>query len=284
GWYKISYNGTTGYVRGDFVTLGGSSSVGSDGNLYGSSFKDGYIRYYAQDDPRYGGIIYSTHGAPDQTIAKSACGPTAFSIVVSTLNDIDVPPTEMCRYALAKGCRSYNSGTYPNLFSIASHDSSNPKYNLNYESTGSVSRIKNLLSDGKHLAIVCMQSGHVTRGGHYIVLSGWQVINGRVFFKVYDPHRWNENYIYDSGLIDTVKNDGIVLLSQDVIESERSTSYFVFSNKSNSSISHGGSSSGHSSSGSSSSHGSSSSGSGHSSSSSETVEKNKNFDPTKIFK
>ncbi len=279
-WYKIKFNGKIGYVRNDFVVKGGSLSVGSDN--YGSSFKDGYIRYYAQDDPRYGGVIYSTHGASDQTIAKSACGPTAFSIVVSTLNGIDVPPTEMCRYALARGLRTYDNGTDPSLFSIASNDSYNTRYNLNYESVGGINRVKNLLSDNKHLVIVSMRPGHVTEKGHYIVLSGWRIVNGKTFFEVYDPHRWNEFYKYDGAIIDTVKNDGFILLSQNAIMNEEQ-GYYAFSSKKGSVLkpsSSGGTS--HNSSGSSTS-------SGHSSSSSkpnkESEENNKfNNTPDKLFK
>ncbi|MEG1004193.1 MAG: SH3 domain-containing protein, partial [Clostridium sp.] len=33
GWYKISYNGTTGYVRGDFITLGGSAAGNGTGTI-----------------------------------------------------------------------------------------------------------------------------------------------------------------------------------------------------------------------------------------------------------
>lgn len=232
-WYKISFNGKVGYVRGDYVIRGGSLSIGSD--KYESSFKDGYIRYYAQDDPRYGNIMYSNHGDRGQTIANSACGATAFSIVVSTLNNIDVPPTEICRYALSHGYRTYNSGTSANLFSGAAYDSSNPRYNLNYQSVGSISEVRNILSDNKHLVIVSMGSGHVTKQGHYIVLAGYTTINGKVYFKVYDPHRWNEYYIYDGEIIDTVKDDGFILLSQNAIVNE-AQGYYAFSSKKGSSL------------------------------------------------
>ncbi|MBT9830304.1 SH3 domain-containing protein [Clostridium baratii] len=278
-WYKIKFNGKVGYVRSDYVVRGGSLSIGSD--KYESSFKDGYIRYYAQDDPRYGNIMYSNHGDRGQTIANSACGPSAFSIVVSTLNNIDVPPTEICRYALSHGYRTYNEGTSRYLFSGISNDSANPRYNLNYQSVGSISGVKSILSDNKHLVIVSMRPGHVTQQGHYIVLAGYTTINGKVYFKVYDPHRWNEFYIYDGEIIDTVKDDGFILLSQNVIMNE-SQGYFAFSSKNGSALKPGSGSS----SSTNSSHSSSGSSSSNNSSSkkpSGKVEKKEEFDPSKMF-
>ena len=289
-WYKIKFNGKVGYVRSDYVVRGGSLSIGSD--KYESSFKDGYIRYYAQDDPRYGNIMYSNHGDRGQTIANSACGPSAFSIVVSTLNNIDVPPTEICRYALSHGYRTYNEGTSRYLFSGISNDSANPRYNLNYQSVGSISGVKSILSDNKHLVIVSMRPGHVTQQGHYIVLAGYTTINGKVYFKVYDPHRWNEFYIYDGEIIDTVKDDGFILLSQNVIMNE-SQGYFAFSSKNGSALKPGSGSSSstnssHSSSSSSNKGDNSSSGSSSSNNSSSKkpsgkVEKKEEFDPSKMF-
>ncbi|MDS0526633.1 SH3 domain-containing protein [Clostridium sp. SHJSY1] len=237
-WYKISYNGQIGYVRNDFLVPGGSTTIDSQGGMYGASVKDGSIRYYSQDDPRYGNVMYSNHGDATQTIAASACGPAAFSIVVSTLNNIDVPPTEMCSYALAKGFRTYNSGTNSGLFSAAASDPSNTRYNLNTQYVSGTSGAKSLLSDGSHLVIVSMAPGHVTRQGHYIVLAGWTTINGKVYFKVYDPHRWNEYYIYDGEIIDDVKDDGFILLSETAIRNE-ANAFFGFSNKNNSKIDNG---------------------------------------------
>ncbi|WP_194191839.1 hypothetical protein [Clostridium chrysemydis] len=75
-----------------------------------------------------------------------------------------------------------------------------------------------------------MGPGHVTRLGHYIVLAGYQKINGKIFFKVYDPLRGNEYYKYDGEIIDTVKDDGFILLSERAIVNE-ANSYHAFSNR-----------------------------------------------------
>lgn len=73
------------------------------------------------------------------------------------------------------------------------------------------------MPDGSYLVIARMASGHVTKQGHFIVLSGWVTVNGKVYFKVYDPHYWNENYQYDEEIIDDIKDDGFILLSETVI-------------------------------------------------------------------
>ncbi|MDS0526551.1 peptidoglycan-binding protein [Clostridium sp. SHJSY1] len=52
---------------------------------------------------------------------------------------------------------------------------------------------------------------------------------------MYDPHRWNEYYIYDGEIIDDVKDDGFILLSETAIRNE-ANAFFGFSNKNNSKI------------------------------------------------
>ncbi|MGL4570001.1 MAG: hypothetical protein ACRCVJ_02910 [Clostridium sp.] len=195
-----------------------------------NSNKELHIKYYAQDDKQYGNDVYTNSRMNDrsQTISNSACGPSAYSIVVSTLNNVDVAPPELCKYSIAIGTRTDNSGTDRRFFSTAASDPDNPKYNLNYKRASSISEVKTLLDDNKHLVIANMGEGHVTRQGHYIVLAGHTVIDGEVYFKVYDPHCCNQYYIYDGTIIDTVKDDGFILLKQSVIENE-SRAYFVFS-------------------------------------------------------
>lgn len=121
------------------------------------------------------------------------------------------------------------------MFGAITNDSRYPQYRLNCEYAGSTTSVKNYLSDGKHLVIASMEPGHVTRNGHYIVLAGTRVLGGKTYFEVYDPHQWNEYYVYDSELIDYVKNDGFILLSENVIRNE-ANSYTVFSSKSGTGI------------------------------------------------
>ena len=110
------------------------------------------------------------------------------------------------------------------MFGAITNDSRYPQYRLNCEYAGSTTSVKNYLSDGKHLVIASMAPGHVTRNGHYIVLVGTRVLGGKTYFEV-----------YDSELIDYVKNDGFILLSENVIRNE-ANSYTVFSSKSGTGI------------------------------------------------
>ncbi|MDS0526553.1 peptidoglycan-binding protein [Clostridium sp. SHJSY1] len=109
---------------------------------------------------------------------------------------------------------------------------------MNCQGVSGTSGAKSLLSDGAHLVIARMAPGHVTRQGHFIVLSGWVTVNGKVYFKVYDPHCWNEYYKYDGEIIDDVKDDGFILLSETAIRNE-AIELFGFSNKNNSKIDNG---------------------------------------------
>lgn len=229
--YKINYNNITGYVKKDFITKG-NPNVKTDKNDLSSTIKEGYIRYYAQDDPRYGNTVY-THpevNNKNQLISNSACGPSAFATVVSTLNKKNISPVELCKYSLAINTRTYNNGTNSDFFDIACNDSSKPNYNLNCYSTTNTKTVQKALKDNNHLIIVNMKRGHVSKGGHYIILSGTKKINNESYFKVYDPHCYNQYYIYDDSLIDENKNDGFILLKQSTVFKEAHI-FYIFSKK-----------------------------------------------------
>ncbi|MDQ0148458.1 C39 family peptidase [Eubacterium multiforme] len=227
-FYKVKYNNKTGYLKEDYLTKCNSNKINPSD--LSSTIKEDFIRYYAQDDPRYGNNIYSIINNKSQIIANSACAPTAFAIVASTLNNTDISPPELCKYSIEKNTRTTNRGTDSKFFKIASSDKSKPQYNLNLTYTSSIREVKRLLNDKKHLVIANMCPGHVTKGGHYIVLSGYKKINNSTYFKVYDPHCYNQFYIYDGTIIDNIKNDGFILLKQSVLANE-GQEYFVFSSK-----------------------------------------------------
>ncbi|MGL5244642.1 MAG: C39 family peptidase, partial [Sarcina sp.] len=204
----------------------------SDSSIFASTIKEESIRYYAQDDPRYSSLPYTNSRMNDssQTIETSGCGPSAYSIVVSTLNNMDISPPELCKYSLEIGTRTNNAGTDKRFFLTAATDPNKENYNLNYEKVDSLEKVKSLLDDNKHLIIANMAPGHVTKEGHYIVLSGYVKVNEDTYFKVYDPHSVNEYYVYDGSIIDDEKDDGFILLNERVIKNE-CQGYYAFSSK-----------------------------------------------------
>jgi len=139
-------------------------------------FTDGVteVIYFNQLDERWANKPYGT-----DNIGGYGCGPTAMSIVVSSLASRVVDPIEMAEWAYKNGGWCSKSGSYHSLIPNAAR-----AWGLTVEGcTASESqRILDALSGGK-LVVAIMSKGHFTSGGHFIVLRG--VRDGKIM--VADP-------------------------------------------------------------------------------------------------
>jgi uncharacterized protein YgiM (DUF1202 family) len=83
GWYKISDNGTTGYIRSDFMDItGGSSSGSSTGTTLGQQIVNlalsyvGYSYVYGAESPSVGfdcsGLVYYVYGQYGYKLSRTA--------------------------------------------------------------------------------------------------------------------------------------------------------------------------------------------------------------------
>lgn len=178
--------------------------------------------YFSQEDPAWKNIMYSNHGDKNQTIGSSGCGPTAMAMVVSTLTGKKVTPVEMCEFAVKKNYRTYNNGTAWGFFGAAAKE-----YDIKCVQTGDFSKVKEALSDGKHIVIASMGKGHFTQGGHFVVLTSVETKNGSNWYTVYDPNIDNSNYKNDGKIEQGIKNDGIVKAIESVFTSE-GKQYWIF--------------------------------------------------------
>ena len=131
----------------------------------GVVFSDGstQVIYYNQLDDRW---RYEAYGTDD--IGGYACGPTAMSIVVSSLTSETVDPPHMAQWAYENGYWCSKSGSYHSLIPGAAEE-----WGLSVEgcTTSEPQRIVNALADGK-LVVALMSKGHFTSSGHFIVLRG----------------------------------------------------------------------------------------------------------------
>ena len=145
-----------GLIDGDF-TIGPSYE--------GVIFTDGStpVVYFNQLDERFADEAYGT-----DKIGTHGCGPTAMSIVVSTLSDQTMDPIQMSEWAYKEGYWCKNSGSYHSLIPEAAE-----AWDLPVEgcTTGEPQRIVDALSSGK-LVVAIMTKGHFTSSGHFIVLRG----------------------------------------------------------------------------------------------------------------
>ena len=139
-------------------------------------FTDGIteVVYFNQLDERYANKPYGT-----DNIGGYGCGPTAMSIVVSSLTDDIVDPIEMAQWSYENGGWCSKSGSYHSLIPSAAK-----AWGLTVEgcTASEPQRIVDALAEGK-LVIAIMTKGHFTSGGHFIVLRG--VKDGQIM--VADP-------------------------------------------------------------------------------------------------
>jgi len=131
----------------------------------GVVFSDGetQVVYYNQLDERWKYELYGT-----DTIGGYACGPTAMSIVVSSLTSETVDPPHMAQWAYENGYWCSGNGSYHSLIPGAAE-----AWGLSVEGCTATEpqRIVDALADGK-LVVAIMTKGHFTSSGHFIVLRG----------------------------------------------------------------------------------------------------------------
>ena len=131
----------------------------------GVIFSDGetQVVYYNQLDERWKYELYGT-----DTIGGYACGPTAMSIVVSSLTSETVDPPHMAQWAYENGYWCSGNGSYHSLIPGAAE-----AWGLSVEGCTATEpqRIVDALADGK-LVVANMTKGHFTSSGHFIVLRG----------------------------------------------------------------------------------------------------------------
>lgn len=120
------------------------------------------VVYYNQLDSRWADIMYGTSG----TIGQSGCGPTALSIIVSTLTGTHRDPIEMSGWAVDHGYRCEGNGSYHSIIPDGAR-----AFGLNVELNATKEKIVEALANGKLVGAI-MGRGHFTSSGHFIVLRG----------------------------------------------------------------------------------------------------------------
>jgi hypothetical protein len=166
---KAIYGDT--FVRLKFMTSSAGTLV--DGNIH---FTDGLTQvvYFNQVDSRYRNQPYGT-----DNVGGYACGPSAMSIVISSLTDQTVDPATMARWAYENGYWCRGGGSYHGLIPGAAK-----AWGLSVWScpVSQPQRILEALEQGK-LVVALMGQGYFSDKGHYVVLRG--VRNGKILIA--DP-------------------------------------------------------------------------------------------------
>lgn len=145
-------------------------------------FTDGVteVVYFNQLDDAYANKPYGT-----DNIGGYGCGPTAMSIVVSSLTDETVDPVQMAKWSYDNGGWCKGSGSYHAMIPAAA-----AAWDLPVEgcTASEPQRLLDALAEGK-LVVAIMSKGHFTSSGHFIVLRG--VKDGQIL--VADPASYNRS-------------------------------------------------------------------------------------------
>lgn len=145
-------------------------------------FTDGVteVVYFNQLDEAYADKPYGT-----DHIGGYGCGPTAMSIVVSSLTDEIVDPVQMAKWSYDNGGWCKGSGSYHAMIPAAAEAWELPVEGC---TTAEPQRLLDALAEGK-LVVAIMSKGHFTSGGHFIVLRG--VKDGQIL--VADPASYSRS-------------------------------------------------------------------------------------------
>ncbi len=129
---------------------------------------------YKQYDSGWGKKLYTSTGNKKQTMASSACGPTAMADVVATFFDTNVTPYTLAQLAVKKGYRTVNSGTSWNFFKFMA-----TQYEFSaFKQTSNHDTFLDALSKGA-LVVCSMGPDYWTKSGHFIC--AWKYENGYVY-------------------------------------------------------------------------------------------------------
>lgn len=150
------YNQSIGIYEQDYIDADGE-------NYEGVIFSDGSteVVYFNQLDERWKNDSYGS-----DKIGSHGCGPTAMSIVVSSLTDETVDPPHMAQWSVDNGGYCAGNGSYHKLIPDAAK-----AWGLSSEGDLDAQGIVDALSSGK-LVVVIMGKGHFTTSGHFIVMRG----------------------------------------------------------------------------------------------------------------
>ena len=168
------------------------------------------LAYFNQSEEPWASSAFG----PDR-IEGFGCGPTAMSMVVSTLSGQVVDPATMAQLAAQQGYCAPGSGSYLSIVEgMAQH------FGLTAQSCGEISpeELCQSLASGQ-LMVALMGPGHFTTGGHFIVLRG-ATLTGQVL--VADPNSrerslalWEPQLILDE--LSASRTDGAPLWCFDAL-------------------------------------------------------------------
>ena len=132
---------------------------------------------YLQTDSRWAKKLYRVPGE-NSTIGSAGCGPTCAAMVISTITGKTVTPVDTCDWSMKHGYKALNQGTYYSYFKpqmaaygidcqqlLSARILNKPNHPIH-------DKVKDYLAMGYYV-IALMGPGTWTKGGHFVLLWGW---------------------------------------------------------------------------------------------------------------
>ena len=132
---------------------------------------------YLQTDSRWAKKPYRVPGE-NSTIGSAGCGPTCAAMVISTITGKTVTPVDTCAWSIQHGYKALNQGTYYSYFKpqmaaygidcqqlLSARILNKPNHPIH-------DKVKDYLAMGYYV-IALMGPGTWTKGGHFVLVWGW---------------------------------------------------------------------------------------------------------------
>ncbi|MDS0527294.1 C39 family peptidase [Clostridium sp. SHJSY1] len=128
------------------------------------------------------------------------CGPTSTAMVSKWVDESFSKTAEDVRNSNPKNGSWWSTNDITNYF-----DSYKIKYSIENLRDDT---LKSKLKQG-NIAILCIDTSYIPynnnpnqrvgrfydfQGGHFIVVKGYRIVDGKTYFEAYDPNNWNEHY------------------------------------------------------------------------------------------
>jgi hypothetical protein len=163
---------------------GGRTITLQNGNKLDIPQKIGNWYYWSQWDSEWGSKPYTSTGNETQTMRSSACGPSSYSIVASSLLNKAILPIDIANRSVADGFRTADDGTDHRMFGEYAPKDGLQMHNLNKD----FNEIKKYIEEGGMVIVNgkdSIDSTPATSGGHFYVIAG---VTSDGKFIVLDPN------------------------------------------------------------------------------------------------
>ena len=203
--------------------------AGIDGTLLRSGESLG-LYYVAQTDSDWRDYPFPNEAdasEADDTMYDRSCGVMSMTMVASTYLHRELDPTELADYVIENGYRITASGVDDTFMQVAASLYGLPELDIYYQEpeegqeTIDWDYVINCIQENDALAIVHMYrgGGNFTPAQHYMVLAGYEEIDGIGYFLVEDPYQsrrysaWGTEQMGDPGL----GEEGIIYSTPELI-------------------------------------------------------------------